>query len=272
MDDHFLINDEVEFNYTARSLRNLQTGKEVILTQIVCNLLLCLCQHNDEVVQYSSLMEEVWGERHKNVQYGTVYQTVLLLRKAIRKLELQSKLIKTIPRKGIMLSCRLHSECSPRNTDNDDIKEGENGKEYADVPLIQENRTFPWIKTLIRDDRFVLLMSMIFFIVSSMLYIFKNNPMPETDFFSGFQEAGTLKNDCAYSFNSDTHDYSQHKQFIRDHASLCLPNTHLFISTEVNNPMLSAIRCNIDLTSRKKFKNCVSIYFPNYIPKAHNLS
>ncbi|MES0265133.1 winged helix-turn-helix domain-containing protein [Citrobacter sedlakii] len=103
----YTINNLVDFHPGDRSLTNKITEKSVTLQTPACFILLYLIENEGAVIPQNQLVEVGWGEKNTITSMNTLYQTVLTLRNALAEVGLSRDLIKTIARRGIMISANV---------------------------------------------------------------------------------------------------------------------------------------------------------------------
>jgi DNA-binding winged helix-turn-helix (wHTH) protein len=100
----YLINKLVEYDPENKNLVNHITGRSIQL-QLPANLcFLYLITHPGEIISQNKLMVVGWGERNDVTTPNTFYQAILTLRNALAEVGLPRDTVKTISRRGLMLS------------------------------------------------------------------------------------------------------------------------------------------------------------------------
>lgn len=255
MTSFYLLENEIEFYYSERILKNRVNGRKITLTRLSCNILLALCSNDEPVLTHPQIMQKAWGERHREVQYGTYYQTVLMLRKSIREIGIEYEVVKTITRKGLALDV----------TSNFKEKKAEKGindstNNQLEHPGIRKKKSPLYILNAIMISFTILLLA--FFSIYPHLFVQQRILRGRNPFFGNYVLAGKTENHCMYYFNKDTNSHLKHNSFISQNEFLCEKNTKLFITTYSTAKTVSAIRCYSPSTSHED--HCISYYFPLY--------
>ncbi|CAM3853584.1 winged helix-turn-helix domain-containing protein [Serratia silvae] len=103
MATRYLINKEVLFIPGQRRLAAINSTHSVTLFAPVCNCLRILIENRDCVVPQDELLQRVWGNKRHELSANTLYQNLSLLRKSLKLAGLNGKVVKTIPRRGVIL-------------------------------------------------------------------------------------------------------------------------------------------------------------------------
>lgn len=106
----YTINNLVDFHPGNRALSNSAMQKTVTLQSPASLILLYLIQHNNTVVSQNQLITAGWGEKNHVTSANTFYQTILILRNALSDIGLPRDLIKTIARRGMMISANIQTD------------------------------------------------------------------------------------------------------------------------------------------------------------------
>ena len=100
----YIINTHFYFDSELCSLYNQSNGKSVKLFTTSANCLALLLENKGILVEKKHIFENVWYRYNLMVTDNAYYQCILNLRRQIAKVGLDAELIKTIPRKGLLLS------------------------------------------------------------------------------------------------------------------------------------------------------------------------
>ena len=124
MPDIYYINEQIEFNVQTSIVRLSDTDKQITLTPLCARILQILCANANATLSHKEIMTYVWREKYQELQYGTYYQTLLLLRKALKTVGGTDDLIKTVHRKGLVLNGSVETSArqhiSAEHSDNKD--------------------------------------------------------------------------------------------------------------------------------------------------------
>lgn len=103
----YTINNLVDFHPGDRTLTNKNTQKTVILQNPASFILLYLLAHCGVVISQSQLVKIGWGEKNNITSVNTLYQTALMLRNALTEVGLPRDLIRTVARRGMMMTADI---------------------------------------------------------------------------------------------------------------------------------------------------------------------
>ncbi|AFJ48493.1 winged helix-turn-helix domain-containing protein [Shimwellia blattae] len=111
MPGKFLIDDRVIFDADNRTLSLAQctlSGNEsaqdsVVLHTPTAQCLILLIEYHGKILSQEYILEKVWINKGVVVSSGAVYQNISLLRRAFVQLGIDSNIVATIPRRGVML-------------------------------------------------------------------------------------------------------------------------------------------------------------------------
>ncbi|HHD7487416.1 TPA: transcriptional regulator [Klebsiella oxytoca] len=257
MTSFYLLENEIEFYYSERLLRNRVNGRKITLTPLSCNILLALCTDDEPVLTHPQIMQKAWGERHREVQYATYYQTLLMLRKSIREIGIEYEVVKTITRKGLTLNVTSNFKEEKAEREISD-----SAKNQLEHPESGKKNRLPYILNTMIISVTILLLA--FISIYPHLFFQQRILRGRNPFFGNYVLAGKTENQCMYYFNKDTSSHLKHNYFISKNAFLCERNTRLFITTYSTAKTVSAIRCYLPSTSHDE--HCISYYFPLYQP------
>lgn len=148
MDKSFIINEQIIFHSSQNLLVNLvDSEKTATLNEPCSRCLTALLEGQGEIVSQSQLYEAGWGDAYAETSPNTLYQNILLARKALKSVsESHDDFIITIPRKGF----RFNESLSVRVVDKQNelpllqneasATEGESCGEQKSIPILSLNR------------------------------------------------------------------------------------------------------------------------------------
>ena len=119
----YTINNLVDFHPSDRTLKNKITEKSVILQNPASFILLYLITNCGVVIPQARLVEAGRGEKNNITSINTLYQTVLMLRNALTEVGLPRDLIRTVARRGMVITADIQRV--ETNTVNEIEKEPE---------------------------------------------------------------------------------------------------------------------------------------------------
>lgn len=106
----YRINGMVDFYVDRNQLKSLIGDKMEILNKPVGRCLLLLIERRYEIIEQATFFSEVWNKFGVFVTPNTFYQNISLLRKSLSSVGLGDDVVKTVSRKGLMLSRNVEIE------------------------------------------------------------------------------------------------------------------------------------------------------------------
>ncbi|MCT4716320.1 winged helix-turn-helix domain-containing protein [Enterobacteriaceae bacterium H18W14] len=243
----FLINDQVCFYPDEQIVCSLQGNKKIPLTRIVNKMLYYFCKNCRHIIKYDEMMLFIWGEKHRQIRYGSLYQALLVLRKSLEELNISSALIKTVRKKGLIFDCVVVEQKSdPKSTDN--VSASETSAQSSE-PLTN--------KPIARRPLFYLGLILLTALFSALFYYHSTRSV-----FDNYTVGERLSGGCMVHYNSDAHDANHHKKFMNSHSELCKPGAMLYITTYITTNAVSVVQCDNAWLREKHIGNCLVHYFP----------
>ena len=99
----YIIDSKVEFNYLACTLRSVDKDISFTLLAASSECFHFLLQNQGDLVNKSKLTYEGWEKYGLHVSDNTFYQNVLVIRKGLKACGIDYEVIKTLPRKGLLI-------------------------------------------------------------------------------------------------------------------------------------------------------------------------
>lgn len=253
----YLIENTLEFIPAERLLRHRVTQHKVILHSTVSSCLLLLLQEHNSLVTQDQLLRCAWGEKHRKITHNAFYQCILNLRKSFVALGVETPIVTTIPRKGLMITEQVSvEEVVPKP-----VVEGILALDTDSVSL-NEPKT-----TLFRDTayRFWAFAKENYGVISfggMVMILLLNILQSETyDTLGSYTQAGKLSNNCTYFFNDDAGAFSRHEDFLKRKPEICTANKYVYVTAYENIKSLSVMICTKKLGAGPS-NRCSSIYYP----------
>ncbi|MCG8709347.1 winged helix-turn-helix domain-containing protein [Brenneria sp. 4F2] len=106
----YRINGVVDFYVDRNQLKSLISDKTETLNKPVARCLLLLIEKRYEIIEQATFFSEVWNKFGVFVTPNTFYQNISLLRKSLSSVGLGDDAVKTVSRKGLMLSLNVEVE------------------------------------------------------------------------------------------------------------------------------------------------------------------
>ncbi|NIH45689.1 transcriptional regulator [Enterobacter asburiae] len=227
----YLINKLVEYDPENKTLANPISGRTIQL-QLPANLcFLYLVTHPGEIISQNQLMVVGWGERNDVTTPNTFYQAILTLRNALAEVGLPRDTVKTISRRGLMLSKTTHVEVFTPTTEVVIVNKDE---ETAADTVIQRP---VW---LIITTTVLLLIVLINGVV-----LYKHRlTMPFSNYIP--LSTGSKVGPCQpfYAPNEPMQDH--YLRLLKHYPALCAENRYVFLIGYSKTERIAAFVCNND--------------------------
>lgn len=256
MGDYYLL-DSVRFSPQERTLINDDSAQSVVLTNISARCLLCFCQRYGELISHDELIEFVWDIQHKTVQYNSLYQTLLILRRSLAQVGLSQELIRTLPRKGFIMS---GVTLTRRSADDAPTTQALG---HAVAPGDDSVRaTAPGLARRIPIAVWLVIVSLTLLVIGALWH---ESVSTRRNFFSGYEVVKDAPGAgvCTWLYNSDASNFQRHWQFSADHPELCNAREAIYVTAYESSRKISAIACSNSLTRGSRQALCTSWYYPN---------
>ncbi|MTD42657.1 hypothetical protein GIX45_29305 [Erwinia sp. CPCC 100877] len=279
MGDYYLLND-VRFSPQKRILFNNESGEKVVLTNISAKCLLCFCERYEELISHDELIEFVWDVQHKTVQYNSLYQTLLILRRSLVQAGLRQEMIRTVPRKGFIMSGIKLERCSADECLDVQQEDCAGESVLADasvapdesvevVPPLRapQNAEMPnkplqtsWIMPHL--PLAACLAALLLLTLIGVWHLFHSG---NRNFFRGYEVVKDAPGAgiCTWFYNSDATNFERHRQFSADHPELCNAQEAIYVTAYDTSRKISAVACSNSLTTASRQAHCLSWYYPN---------
>jgi DNA-binding winged helix-turn-helix (wHTH) protein len=285
MGDYYLLNN-VRFSPEERTLFNDESGEILALTNISARCLLCFCERYEELISHDELIEFVWDVQHKRVQYNSLYQTLLILRRSLVQIGLSQEMIRTLPRKGFIMGGihleRHSSEALPDIQHHDGTAERLAVMEAPAVqdeivddvpPLVMPQHIEAQIPEIAPGKApgitlrlsIVTCLAMAVLSVLAMVGLWHIISPKSRNFFSGYEVVKDAPGAgiCTWLYNSDATNFQRHRQFSADHPELCNAQEAIYVTAYDTSRKISAVACSNSLTTANRQAHCLSWYYPN---------
>lgn len=201
----FIINDKVVYDRYKGTVYNISNDEFIVTLQNPANQCLAiLIEKQPEIVHQDYFFYHVWEKNGLPVNVNTFYQSISLIRKALKSVGLEEDIIKTTPRLGISI---------PEYIDIVHIQDQEENKQPSptETPINLENKEENNSENLIIDNKNKnssvmpgknkYIFSLLIIIISSIL-TYSSKTFFETGSFSGYQYYGKYNHCEIYTSNS----------------------------------------------------------------------
>lgn len=241
----YLINKLVEYDPENKTLVNHITGRAIQL-QLPANLcFLYLVTHPGEIISQNQLMVVGWGERNDVTTPNTFYQAILTLRNALAEVGLPRDTVKTISRRGLMLSETTEVEVFIPTADSVTVNKD---VAIADGPVRQ--RPTWWI---------IIIASLLLIALINGVILYKHHQnMPFSNFIPLSTDSTTNACQLFYAPNEPIQDH--YLRLLKNHPGLCAEKRYVFLIGYSKTERIAAFVCNND-ARRDAAALCTSHYF-----------
>ena len=252
----YTINNLVDFHPGDRTLTNKNTQKTVILQNPASFILLYLLTHCGVVIPQTQLVEVGWGDKNTITSVNTLYQTVLILRNALTEVGLPRDLIKTIARRGMMMT----AEIERTETESVDyVEECEIGEEEPTPPVLKATQS------KMRASRETLMMGVILLSVLlvgvglsfGLLY-----PTAESLFSTYTIIDTTSFSSCTLLLKGTSTLNTRYATFLTRHPDICQSHKYVYLSGMNSAKNIAAVACQFDVREYPQTK-CTTWYSIN---------
>ena len=101
----FLIDDKFEFKPNSLTLKNLEDDSQTVtLSAPASRCFLFLLENAPNIVSQKEIIEFVWGSEGMIIPKNTLYQNISIIRRELRNIGCENKIITTVSRKGFVIS------------------------------------------------------------------------------------------------------------------------------------------------------------------------
>lgn len=262
----YLIEDKIEFSPTTNALRSLLDDSHFTLLAASAECFLYLLKNHGKLVSKAELMHAGWEQYGLHVSDNTFYQNILVLRKGLKLCGINSEVIRTISRKGLMipLSVKINTKEESvvsleeefdklqniviKNGDNEDIIRSIDATN-SNCESISDNRAH-WGKAF---KLFVFSMSILSFLIG----VYYSSPV---SYLSKYKYIDII-NGCRVNFDSKNSNEREFRNFITSNKVVCNNNEELYFTTYKYIPRVSLIQCKNNINIENDTEDCVSYYF-----------
>lgn len=251
----YTINNLVDFHPGDRTLTNKNTQKTVILQNPASFILLYLLTNCGVVIPQTQLVEVGWGDKNTITSVNTLYQTVLTLRNALTEVGLPRDLIKTVARRGMMMTADIQRT---ETESVDYVEEGEIGEEPTPPALTA-------VRPKMRPSRETLMVGAILLSVLligvglsfGLLY-----PTAESLFSSYTIVDTTSFSSCTLLLKGKSTFNTRYATFLTRHPDICQSHKYVYLSGMNSAKNIAAVACQLDIRENPQTK-CTTWYSIN---------
>lgn len=251
----YTINNLVDFHPGDRTLTNKNTQKTVVLQNPASFILLYIITNCGVVIPQAQLVKIGWGDKNNITSVNTLYQTVLMLRNALTEVGLPRDLIRTVARRGMMMTADI------QRTETESIENpggGESGREptppalRATAPELRSSRT-----TLIAGGILLSVLLIGVGISFGLLY-----PTAESLFSSYAIIDTTSFSSCTLLLKGNNTLNTRYAVFLTRHPDICQNHNYVYLSGMNSAKNIAAVACQLDIREHPRTK-CTTWYSIN---------
>lgn len=231
----YTMNNLVEFFPVDRSLTNKETGKRIVLQCPASYILLYLLTHNGVIIPQSTLVTAGWGDKQSITTINTFYQTVLSLRNALTEVGLPRNLIKTIARRGIMITVDIHYSEKAMTAHQANLT-----SDSAKAPSATEESALSRRQGMLGIVLFIALVGVgitagLFYSTTESLFASYN-----------IVDAESISS-CTLLLKGKGVLDTRYNQFMRRHPDICQNHNYVYLSGMHSAKNISAVACQMDI-------------------------
>lgn len=241
MSGYYLINHKVCFFQEKHLLQPQGTANAVSMFTPVSDCLLLLIENRPAVIPQAEMLEKIWGNKGNYISANSLYQTISLLRKAIRTAGIEEDVIVTIPKKGITLAESVVVEYIPTGEAKPPPEKG--SEEQHSVPVVSETGK--------RNIRFP---AKLFFLTLSLALLFTTLvPLLSPEYVRNSDDGKFFSEYVFFRTAGGCRYYSLPKYIklqrpvietiVQEEPALCKSNGNVYINLSDINPGWTALQC-----------------------------
>ena len=251
----YTINNLVDFHPGDRSLTNKNTQKTVILQNPASFILLYLLTNCGVVIPQAQLVKIGWGDKNTITSVNTLYQTVLMLRNALSEVGLPRDLIRTVARRGMMITAEIQ-RTETESVEN--VEESESREEPVWPALTAVALKLRPSRTTLKMGAILLSALLIGGSVSfGFLY-----PTAESLFSSYAIVDSVSFSSCTLLMKSKSTFNTRYTVFLTRHPDICQNHNYVYLSGMSSAKNIAAIACQLDIREHPLTK-CTTWYSIN---------
>lgn len=233
----YIINNKVCYLPEEHRLEPIEDqGAAITLNIPASKCFLLLLQRAGEVIRQDEFIREVWENRGQYASTNTYFQNIHILRKSLKIAGIDSDIIKTIPKEGVLFTGSIEII----NEEEIDISPTQliiNEEQYG-VP--HKKIKSKWLKYVMV---FVLLLFITFFIL---LWMNLQYPISDNDaFFSKYNKIGEANHCQVYaSQDSVLRQNQEYLSFIQEKNIICSPGQKAYMAINISGTRVFVHICN----------------------------
>ena len=252
----YLLDEIVEFYPIEHMLHSKTNDAKVSLLASASECLVCLLENHGSLVTKKELIHTGWEQYNLHVSDSTFNQNIFTLRKALKECGLCHDVIKTIPRKGLVIPETINITKVNNNTpQTNGIFNVENNQKDITQEVKTTRIYFNTLNKLNLQKGGKLMLIYISCISGVILGGYFSIPKDYINFYkTSFNE-----NNCHLQIDSQRSSIVDFNKFRSSADFECKKNEVIYFSTYKNVPRVSVIRCGNEFSSQ--YNNCASWYY-----------
>ncbi|MDX5629643.1 MULTISPECIES: winged helix-turn-helix domain-containing protein [unclassified Brenneria] len=270
----YRINGMVDFYVDGNQLKSLISDETEMLNKPVSRCLLLLIENRYEIIEQATFFSEVWHKFGVSVTPNTFYQNISLLRRSLSAIGLGDDVVKTVSRKGLMLSQRVEIEFIADESHHpteylpaSDAEVNSTAEPDARVASKRITRAGPGMAAAENIERkgekkryaksFWLIAVLVCLTAASYPLYHANNRV--SGYFDHYTDAGEYKG-CRLFSNALAPKEKVMNIVNHDEVS-CAENKYVYITTYDFSTVNSVVQCRSPLNDNHQDNHCVSHLF-----------
>ncbi|EMI5803121.1 winged helix-turn-helix domain-containing protein [Klebsiella aerogenes] len=255
----YIVEDGVEFSPHEHTLYSKLNGSKVTLLASASECFLCLLENHGKLVTKKELVHIGWEQYNLHVSDSTFNQNIFTLRKALKDCGLTHEIIRTVPRKGLLVPKTINITLPATNVEPIDyIFSSDNSVEVHRTLSTLSSRKSKFnshLKTKLQLNLFIIIL-VIACTGGIVTGIYVTLPTSYISNYKDISEAGG----CNVNIDILRSTLTDYKKFISSYDLHCKKNEHIYFSTYQYVPRISVLRCRYDFRQHHR-NECVSWYF-----------
>ncbi|MDN8600453.1 winged helix-turn-helix domain-containing protein [Citrobacter sp. S2-9] len=264
---YYAINHLIYFHTGKRTLSNSVTDEVVTLQTPASLILLCLIMNNGSVVSQNQLIAAGWGEKNSVTSANTFYQTILILRNALEGIGLPRDIIKTIARRGLMISADIQvrdiAQTPPAATVLTPPVDAPIELPVTEVivtPMVEAQKRAKNLSFRSPRSGLFLSLSLLVAIIGGVIGTFQ---LRQESLLSSYDILATDKFPSCTVFQKGNDVLKNHYlRFMQNHNELCREHNYIFLSGMSSAKNIAAVICPQDVRKKASTK-CTTYYSIN---------
>lgn len=253
MNKSYLINNVVIFHSEEHRLVPVKghNGVEASLNIPASRCLLLLIERKNTVVSKEDFFDKAWEQRGTYVTANTFYQNISLLRKALKSVGLPEEIIKTVPKRGLMLDDDVVITPFTQDVGLNNSVITEQQRETEQVSALSTPLSAPPTEALSTAgkktghnpnyQRGVIISTVVFFAIALTFTLLIKEPKK---FLDGYKKSDDV-NGCSLYIPDKERDVAKYVNFINNNKIACNANNSvLFMTIDKTSEYTSIIRCD----------------------------